>query len=124
MDRKTFTIVMAIALIAGFFLPIFKIGGSAFDIVKGGGNWENYLWVIIPICGLLLLLGELNNKYVASRSLLTWLPLLTILVCAVIMPLVHKSLLDFGTMLKVFGVGMWVMVVASILVAFYNPRPR
>ncbi len=124
MDRKTFTIVMAIALIVGFFLPIFKIGGSAFDIVKAGGGWENYLWAIIPISGLLLLLGELNNKYAASRGLLTWLPLLTILVCLIVVPLINKAKLDFGTMIKLFGVGMWVMLVASLILAFYNPRPK
>jgi hypothetical protein len=124
MDRKTFTIVMAIALIAGFFLPLFKIGGSAFDIVKAGGSWENYLWVIIPICGLLLLLGEFNNKYVTSRGLLTWLPLLTILVSLILIPLINKAKLDFGTLIKFFGVGMWAMLIASILIAFYNPRPR
>ena len=124
MDRKTFSIVMAIALIVGFFLPLLKIGGSAFDVVKSGGSWENYLWVIIPICGALLLLGELNNRYVASRGLLTWLPLLTILVCLIIVPLINKVKLDFGALIKAFGVGMWVMLVASILLAFYNPRPR
>ena len=124
MDRKTFSIVMAIALIVGFFLPLLKIGGSAFDVVKSGGEWYNYLWVIIPICGALLLLGELNNKYVASRGLLTWLPLLTILVCLVIVPLINKVKLDFGALVKAFGIGMWVMLVASILLAFYNPRPR
>jgi hypothetical protein len=124
MDRKTFSIVMAVALIVGFFLPLLKIGGSAFDVVKAGGTWENYLWVIIPICGALLLLGELNNKYVTSRGLLTWLPLLTILVCLIIVPLINKASLDFGKLIKVFGVGMWVMLVASILLAFYNPKPR
>lgn len=115
---------MAIALIVGFFLPIFKIGGSAFDIVKAGGSWENYLWVLIPIAGLLLLLGELNNKYATNRGLLTWLPLLTILVSLILVPLINKVSLDFGKMIKVFGIGMWVMLVASIILAFYNPRPR
>jgi hypothetical protein len=124
MDRKTFSIVMALALIVGFFLPIFKVGGSAFDIVKAGGDWQNYLWAILPICGLLLLLGELNNKYAANRGLVTWLPLLTLLVILVILPLVNKSSLDFGSMIKAFGIGMWVLLVSSILLAFYNPRPR
>ena len=124
MDRKTFSIVMAIALIVGFFLPIFKVGGSAFDIVKSGGDWKNYLWAIIPICGLLLLLGELNARYSTNRGLITWLPLLTILLIVVILPLIDKTKMDFGMMIKAFGIGMWVMLVSSILLAFYNPRPR
>lgn len=124
MDRKTFSIVMAIALIVGFFLPLFKVGGSAFDIVKAGGDWQNYLWAILPICGLLLLLGELNNRYATNRGLVTWLPLLTILVLLIILPLINKDKMDFGAMIKAFGIGMWVLLVSSILLAFYNPRPR
>ena len=124
MDRKTFSIVMAIALIVGFFLPLLKVGGSAFDIVKAGGDWQNYLWAILPICGLLLLLGELNNKYATNRGLVTWLPLLTMLVLLIILPLVNKVKLDFGGLIKAFGIGMWVLLVSSILLAFYNPRPR
>ena len=124
MDRKTFTIVMAIALIVSFFLPLLKVGGSAFDIVKSGGGWENYLWAIIPLCGILLLLGELNNNYSVGRGFVTWLPLLTILVILILLPLINKTKLDFGSMIKVFGIGMWAMLITSIVLAFYNPRPR
>ena len=124
MDRKTFTIVISIALIVGFFLPLGKAGGSAFDIVKAGGGWENYLWALIPLSGLLLLLGELNNRYATGRGFLTWLPLLTILVILILVPLINKVKLDFGGMFKSFGIGMWVMLIASLLLAFYNPRPR
>ena len=127
MDRKTFTIVMAIALIVSFFLPLFSIGGSAFDYVKGrGGDWQKYLWLIIPICGLLLLLGELNNNYVTSRGLLTWLPFLTVLYFILIAPLINGAAIGdiFKAIGRGYGIGMWVAIVASVILAFYNPRPR
>jgi hypothetical protein len=127
MDRKTFTIVMAIALIASFFLPLFSVGGSAFDMVKGGmPGWEKYLWLAFPICGLLLLFGELGNNYVLSRSFLTWLPLLVILFFLFIAPLIDKVPFGdiFKTLGKGYGVGMWLAIVSSLVLAFYNPRPR
>ena len=127
MDRKTFTIVMAIALIASFFLPLLSVGGSAFDYVTSkGGSWEKYLWLIIPICGLLLLLGELNNNYAANRGLLTWLPLLTVLWFLIISPLINK--VAFGDIFKMlgkgWGIGMWIAVIGSLVLALYNPKPR
>jgi hypothetical protein len=123
MDRKTFTIVMAVALLVSFFLPLFKVGGSAFDIVKMGGSWQNYLWLVFPICGVLLLVGELNSSYAANRGLITWLPLLTLLFILIIYPLIKK--MPLGTdMIKAFGIGMWVTIVASLILALYNPRPR
>lgn len=118
---------MAVALIASFFLPLTSAGGSAFDMVKGGGpGWEKYLWLVFPICGALLLFGELGRNYVASRGLLTWLPLLVILFFIFIMPLLNK--VPFGDIFKTigkgYGIGMWIAIVASLLLALYNPRSR
>ncbi|MEO7984302.1 MAG: hypothetical protein ABI688_09490 [Bacteroidota bacterium] len=126
MDRKTFTIVLGLALIVAFFLPL-TLGVSAFDLVKGrGGNWQKYLWLIPPICGALLLMGELNNNYVVSRSFLTWMPLLTIIYFLILAPLIDK--VEIGTILKSigkgYGIGLWINIVASLVLAFYNPPPR
>jgi hypothetical protein len=131
MDRKTLTIVLAVALIASFFLPFSSFGGrggaSGLDIVTAkGGDWSKYLLLVFPLCGLLLLLGELNNNYILSRSLLTWLPLLTVLFMLFINPLIKGA--DFGNIFKYFGrgygVGLWIAIVSSIVLAFYNPKAR
>src|SRR5687768_16267038 len=104
MDRKTFTIVMGVALIAGFFLPMLSSGGSALDMVKSNvGDWQKYLWLIIPICGILLILGELNTRYSSSRGLLTWLPLITLLYFLILAPLING--VEFGSIFKSLGRG-------------------
>ena len=124
MDRKTLTIVLAIALIACFFLPIGKAGGSMLDAVQAKyGDWQKYLFLVFPLCGLLLLLGALKGNYVISRSLLTWLPFLTILLLLFILPLIDGAKIDLiFQAFKFYGIGMWLAIVSSVVLAFYNPR--
>lgn len=127
MDRKTLTIILAVALIGSFFLPYFSFGGagiSGLDTVTAkGGNWEKYLILLIPLSGLLLLLGELNNNYVLGRGLLTWLPLLTLIFIIFISPLIKG--VAFGDIFKYigkgYGAGLWITIGASLVLAFYNP---
>lgn len=128
MNRKTLTIALGVALIVAFFLPIISFGGrgaSGLDIVQAGGGWESYLWLIFPICGALLLVGALNNgNYPGGRSLLSWLPFLTVLFILFIYPLIKG--VDFGSLFKNltkgWGAGLWLTVISSLLLAFYNPR--
>ncbi len=130
MDRKTLTIILAVALIASFFLPFYSFGGrgaSGLDIVTAkGAGWETYLILLIPISGLLLLLGELNNNYILSRGLLSWLPFLTILFILFINPLIKGA--DFGSIFKNigkgYGAGLWIAIVTSLVLAFYNPPAK
>ena len=76
MDRKMLTIILAVLLIAGFFLPYFSYAGrggsSGLDFITAkGGNWQKYLFLLFPLSGLLLLIGALNNEnYMLSRGLL------------------------------------------------------
>jgi len=130
MDRKTLTIILAVALIASFFLPFFSAGGfsaSMLDLVKAPmGGWQKYLLLLFPICGLLLLLGELGSNYVVPRSLLTWLPFLVILYFLILGPIIDGRKIDyvFKALGKGYGAGLWIAIVSSIVLAFYNPRPR
>src|SRR5687767_1941114 len=99
MDRRTLTIVLAVALIVSFFLPLYTGGGSGFDSVKAGGTWENYLPIIFPICGALLLIGALNRgNYPGGRGWLAWLPFLTVLFMLIIYPLIKG--VDAGAIFK------------------------
>jgi len=77
MNRKLLTIILAVVLIASFFLPVWSISStSAFDAVQAtsyGTGIENmlmkYLWIIFPLSGIMLLIGALNNgNYFLGRQ--------------------------------------------------------
>ena len=129
MDKKMLSIILAIVLIGCFFLPYWSIMGqniSGFDAVKGsGGTWEKYTLLVIPLSGLLLLVGALNNgNYPLGRNLLCWLPLLTVLFWIIVLPLIHGT--SIGNIFKGigqgYGIGFWVTIAASLVLAFYNPK--
>ncbi len=126
MNRKTLTIVLAVALIASFFLPVFNgSGANGLDVVKSSaGGWQKYLYLIFPICGALLLVGALNNgNYPGGRSLLTWLPFLAVLWIVIVSPLIDGVKFEYiFKSFKLFGVGLWIAIVSSVVLAFYNPR--
>jgi len=131
MDRKTLTIILGVALIGCFFLPFLSFMGSSvsgLDLVTAkGAGWETYLLLLIPLSGLLLLLGALNNgNYIIPRALLSWLPLLTLIFTIFINPLINGA--AFGDIFKYigkgYGVGMWVAIATSLVLAFYNPPSK
>jgi hypothetical protein len=131
MNRKIVTIVLAVLLIASFFLPIGTAAStSPFDIVKGpsyGSEFEallmKYLWLLIPLSGVILLIGALNNgNYFLGRGLWAFLPLLALLYL-IIRPLtVMEVRFDIGGLLKGMGVGLWIALVSSLVLAFYWPK--
>lgn len=136
MDRKILTIILGAALVVSFFLPVSSYGGSvsAFDIVKGpsyGSGVEamvmKYLWLLIPVSGIMLLAGALNNNnYFLGRGLWAILPLLTILYLFIGQPLINGA--EIGDIFKVigkgWGVGIWVALVTSLVLAFYWPKQK
>lgn len=129
MNRKIFTIIVAVALIASFFLPLASGGSaSALDVVKGpsmpGGGIEvmlmKYIWIIFPLSGLMLLVGALNNEnYFLGRGLWAWLPFMAI-VYIIARPVIDGA--KIMDMVKAFGVGFWVAVASSIAAAFVWPK--
>jgi hypothetical protein len=127
MNKKMLTVILSVVLVGAFFLD-WGGGKSAFDGVKDqGGNWKSYLTLIIPLSGVLLLLGALNKgNYLLGRKVLCWLPLLTILYVHVIKPLIDdKAIGDIFKMLgKGWGIGLWVTIAASLVLALYNPKSK
>jgi hypothetical protein len=131
MDRKMLTIILGVLLIAGFFLPYFSFMGinvSGFDSVKAPGDgWEKYIMLLIPLSGVLLLIGALNNEnYILGRGILCILPLLTVLFMVLINPMLKGA--DFGDIIKTlgkgYGIGLWITIATSLVLAFYQPRAR
>lgn len=83
MNRKILTIILAVLLIASFFLPLGATGStSAFDVVQlpsFGNSIEailmKYLWLVMPLSGIMLLIGALNKEtYFLGRGLWAMLP--------------------------------------------------
>ena len=130
MDRKTFSIIIGLALIVSFFLPLFgsPINASGWDIVQHAGASKDafytYIWLVFPICGLMLLLGAMRNNYPGGRGLWTWLPLLALLFILILYPVIKGASIGnvFKSLGQGYGVGLWIAIVASVLAAFYNPR--
>lgn len=127
MDRKTWSIFLAVAFIASFFLD-WGGGASAFDIVKSSyGNALKYLYLVFPIAGVMLLIGALQNgNYPGGYSLWTWLPFLTVLFMLIIKPLIdgYSFNLVLKSLGKGYGIGAWIAIAASVLAAFYQPRGK
>ena len=133
MNRKVLTIVLAVLLIASFFLPMGAGGNvSMFDLVKGrslGSNIEavlmKYLWLAIPVSGIMLLVGALNNgNYFLGRSIWAVLPLLALLFLLIGIPVMEGNNIGdvFKVITKMYGIGVWLALAASLILAFYHPR--
>jgi hypothetical protein len=135
MDKRTITIILAVVLIGCFFLPylqFFGKGASGYDIVTARGNGKEilmqYIWILLPLSGLMLLLGAMNHgNYILGRSFWIWLAVLT---CVFV---IVKLLIDakgtgesfgIGEIFKVFGLGFWISLGVALIVALFNPRSR
>jgi hypothetical protein len=126
MDKKMLSIILAVVLIGCFFLAylsIMGLGFSGYDYVfKMPGNWEKYVLLLIPVSGVMLLIGALNNgNYIGGRTIWTWLPLLTIVYFLVRMVIEGAPI---GDLFKVIGIGLWISLAASLVLAFYNPKAK
>ena len=133
MDKKTLNIVLGAALLGSFFLAYFSFFGqsiSGYDMVftgDGGGEgaWKKYLMLLIPLTGLLLLVGAFNSgNSILPRGLLSVLPLLTLLYILIVDPLIDgREIGDiFKALGKGYGIGLWISIGASIVLAFYQPK--
>ena len=132
MDKKTLSIILGLALLVSFFLPYLDFGyskASGLDIVKSAGESKDaivtYIWLLLPISGLMLLIGGLNKgNYPGGRSIWAWLPLLTLLFILIIYPMIQG--MSIGNVFKSFGqgfgLGLWIALAAAVVAAFANPR--
>ena|SRR6266404_1358802 len=132
MDKRIITIILAAALVGCFFLPYVSFMGtstSGYDLVfkMPGSDWQKYIPLLIPVSGALLLIGALNNgNYFIARVLWAWLPLLTILYLFIGSPLINGMAIGdiFKGLGKGYGIGLWITIGASLVLAVYNPRTK
>jgi hypothetical protein len=124
MDKKMLTIILAVVLIGCFFLD-WGGGSSGFDGIKAeAGNWQKYIPLIIPLSGIMLLIGAMSGNYIGGRGLWTWLPLLTVLYLIIFKDLIDGKAIGeiFKAIGKNYGIGKWITIAASLVLAFYNPK--
>lgn len=131
MNRKILTIILAVMLIASFFLPLGNHAStSPFDIIQGpsyGSEIEamllKYGWLLIPLSGVLLLIGALNNEnYFLGRGIWAFLPLLALLYLMIRPITLIGGRFDIGGLIKGLGIGTWIALVASLVLAIYWPK--
>ncbi|MBS1759536.1 MAG: hypothetical protein JST23_05360 [Bacteroidetes bacterium] len=90
-----------------------------------GNSWEGYVLFLIPLSGLMLLIGGLNNgNYPLGRSLWTILPLLGILFMIIGEPIIQgQGISDvFSALGKGYGIGLWLSIIAAIAALAYTPK--
>lgn len=124
-----YSIILGAILLIGFFLPYFSFFGMNVSGLKmataEGGDWKQYLLFLIPLSGLMLLVGGVNNgNYPLGRGLWTALPLLTILFLFIGAPVIDgQSIGDvFKALGKGYGIGMWLSIAAAVAAIAYNPK--
>jgi len=137
-DNKNKNIIVAIAavLLAAFFMPWLRFMGasiSAWDMVFGelGREMDNgakYISLLIPVAAVLILYAELGNKgnYLFSKTIISLLPLLTLVALTIlIMSKTGVSDMrgeDISNVFKIFGIGFWLTLVASIALPIMAKR--
>ena len=131
MNKGILTIVLALILLACFFLPYFTIDTdkfSAFNIVFGNGKIqgadgsERFLWLLIPMGAIVLLFGGART----TPGFTYWLPLigvLFIILRILIEGIARTSAGDaFDIILKTATYGFWISLVAAVLLPFTKRR--
>lgn len=129
MDKKVFTVILSLALIVSFFLPLFGSGStgiSAYKIVFGitssvgsASSAVRFLWLLLPIVGLIILIGALGTWPSSYSGSVSWIPIAVIVFFIVRTFFVVK--ITPGEYLRSLGIGYWIALVASVLLAFGRP---
>ncbi len=128
MNKKIYSIIIGAILLVAFFLPYISLFGfniSGLDVATKGNSWEGYVLFLIPLSGLMLLIGGLNNgNYPLGRSLWTILPLLGILFMIIGEPIIQgQGISDvFSALGKGYGIGLWLSIIAAIAALAYTPK--
>jgi len=129
MTKKTFTVIMAIALLGAFFLPYGKDKSGSFhsglDLVLHGGSSLRFILLAFPVSALVLLAGAFERgKY--QKGLFHWLPFIAIVAVGFLAskmeltPAYQDSTIASSFLKGVQGsaIGMWITAAVAILLLF------
>jgi hypothetical protein len=136
--NKTIIITMGAVLVTAFFMPWFSgfPGVSAWDIVFGDvgrllDTSFRFVFLIIPIAGLLIIYGAAfnNGSYSLSKRLVFLLPIVTLIVIIIAFGVTmgvddgRMSGSEIENTIKLLGFGFWLTLTASITLLFLNSQP-
>ena len=120
MNKKSLTIILCLVLLVSFFLPY--LGGfSGFDMVFGKYKIVGSSGIasgLIPIGAILLLFGALTDNNFTTQGFVYWMPLVGIAFIIVMIFAKVSGSVGMGELIGQFGYGLWLTVVAAILLLF------
>ena len=131
MNKKTLAVVLALILLACFFLPYFSDGSekfSAFSIVFGKGDMpgvngaERFLWLLIPMGAILVLFGA--PRFTGGFAY--YLPLLGLLYIVLRIFIQTAPNSSAGEAAKAIfelaSYGFWISLVAAVILPFSKSK--
>jgi hypothetical protein len=126
MDRKIVTLILSLAILSSFFMPLFEWHSfemSGFNyILSTHISPYKYFLLLIPFSTSFLFYGTLNDEnYFFSRKLLSRLPLLTLLFIFIMRRITGDAESGFTDNSNVFSgiyLGFWLLLSFSVLLVF------
>ena len=136
-NNKSVIITLSAILVAAFFMPWVKffVSLSGWDMLFGeAGRYIDtglkYIAILIPIAGAIIIYGAAfnNENYPVAKGLLFRLPIITlvILIIAIVSKIADTGgrfrSSDLENITKIFGVGFWLTLAASIILPFLQSK--
>jgi hypothetical protein len=119
MERKSIVLLLACALTASFFFPLFnwdsfEMSGPNFILSDHTPPFK-YLLSLIPLISIVLFLRTYyKERFVFSRRLISWLPL-TVLIVVFIAGAIQTG---FSNLVMHTAIGFWMTLLFSLALAF------
>lgn len=137
-NNKAVTIVASAVILAAFFMPWISIFGASInawsilfgDVGKLVDTPFKFVALLIPFSAAMIIYGAAFNeeKYPLTKQILFLLPILTLIVIALVIGAkigdsggsLRSS--DLENLFKIFGIGFWLTLIASIVLPFLNQQ--
>jgi len=132
MDRKIVTLILSLAILSSFFMPLFEwhsfeMSGLNYILSTHISPYKYFL-LLIPLSVSFLFYGTLyEENYLFSRKLLSWMPLLTLLFIFIMRYITGDSENPFSGNSNVFSsvyLGFWLTLLFSVLLVFTKGKMK